>query len=69
MQNHHMDRNGWADIGYNFVVGEDGRVYTARGALRVGTHAAGCNSRSLGIAVIGNFTSKPISTVYRHDNH
>ena len=26
-QNYHMDSNGWADIGYNFIVGEDGNIY------------------------------------------
>ncbi|GLH09459.1 Peptidoglycan-recognition protein SC2 [Gryllus bimaculatus] len=25
-QNQHMDVNGWADIGYNFIIGEDGNV-------------------------------------------
>jgi N-acetylmuramoyl-L-alanine amidase len=69
MQNHHMDRNGWVDIGYNFVVGEDGRVYTGRGSGFVGAHAAGCNSRSMGIAIIGDFRSKSIRTVYQHDKH
>ena len=67
MQNHHMNNNGWLDIGYNFLVGEDGRAYEGRGWTRVGAHAAGCNSRSIGIAIIGDFTSKPICTVYLHD--
>ena len=30
-QNYHMDSNGWDDIGYNWGVGEDGRVYEGRG--------------------------------------
>jgi N-acetylmuramoyl-L-alanine amidase len=63
-----MDVNEWDDIGDNFVVGEDGRVYTGRGSLVEGAHAAGWNTRSLGIAIIGDFTSKPIRTVYQHDN-
>jgi len=68
MQDHHMDVNGWADIGYNFAVGEDGRVYTGRGWTCVGAHAAGC-SRSIGIAIIGDFSSKPICTVNQYDTH
>jgi len=69
MQNHHMDGLGWADIGYNFLIGEDGRAYTGRGWTCVGAHAAGCNTRSIGIAIIGDFTSKPICTVLKHDTH
>ena len=26
-----MDGNGWWDIGYNFLIGEDGRIYEGRG--------------------------------------
>ena len=68
-QNFHMNTNGWLDIGYNFVVGEDGNVYEGRGWARVGAHAANWNARSLGIAFIGDFTSEPICTVYQHDTH
>jgi len=68
-QNHHMDTNGWLDIGYHFVVGEDGRVYEGRGWTRQGAHAGGCNARSIGIAFIGDFTSKSICTVYQHDTY
>lgn len=46
---------GWNDIGYNFLVGEDGRVYEGRGWNIWGSHASIYNSMSHGIAVIGNF--------------
>uniref|UniRef100_A0A452HCB8 Peptidoglycan recognition protein 1 n=1 Tax=Gopherus agassizii TaxID=38772 RepID=A0A452HCB8_9SAUR len=36
IQNYHMDSNGWADIGYNFLIGEDSRVYEGRGWSTVG---------------------------------
>lgn len=52
-----MDGNGWADIGYNFIVGEDGRVYEGRGWGRTGAHAPGFNSQSVGIAFFGTFTN------------
>jgi N-acetylmuramoyl-L-alanine amidase len=38
----------WDDIGYNFIVGEDGNVYEGRGWGIVGAHAPGFNSYSLG---------------------
>jgi N-acetylmuramoyl-L-alanine amidase len=64
-----MDTNGWIDIGYNFLVGEDGNIYEGRGWNNVGAHATNWNSKSIGICVIGDFTGKPMRTVYQHDNH
>jgi hypothetical protein len=39
---------GWADIGYNFLVGEDGNIYTGRDWTNVGAHTVGYNSKSIG---------------------
>ncbi|CAF1259826.1 unnamed protein product [Adineta steineri] len=61
-QNYHMDSNGWADIGYNFLVGEDGNVYEGRGWSLVGAHCIGYNSKSIGISVIGDYTSPKPNT-------
>ncbi|XP_076221970.1 peptidoglycan recognition protein 3-like [Nomia melanderi] len=55
-QNYHMDANEWRDIGYNFLVGEDGNVYEGRGWGKHGAHSPPYNSRSMGICIIGNFT-------------
>ncbi|XP_055948297.1 peptidoglycan-recognition protein 2-like isoform X2 [Argiope bruennichi] len=35
MQNHHINL-GWGDIGYNFVIGGDGRVYEGAGWTKEG---------------------------------
>ncbi|KAF8570440.1 hypothetical protein P879_02388 [Paragonimus westermani] len=52
----------WSDIGYSFLVGNDGKIYEGRGWGVVGAHAKGVNSRSVGIAFIGDFTkSQPSS--------
>lgn len=56
-QNYHMDTHGWPDIGYSFVVGEDGNAYEARGWDEVGAHTLGYNSVGLAICVIGDFTN------------
>ncbi|KAL9695403.1 hypothetical protein quinque_014688 [Culex quinquefasciatus] len=55
IQNMHMDTNGWADIGYNWCVGENGAAYEGRGWGRQGAHAPNHSSRSVGIGIIGNF--------------
>ncbi|XP_077538068.1 uncharacterized protein LOC144150119 [Haemaphysalis longicornis] len=54
-QDYHMDGHKWADIGYNFVVGGDGRVYEGRGFGVEGTHTLGHNSGSIGIALTGDY--------------
>lgn len=51
-QNFHMDGNGWNDIAYSFIVGEDGNVYEGRGWDRVGSHTSGYNSVSLGSLIV-----------------
>lgn len=38
IQNYHMDGINWADIGFNFLVGGDGRVYEGRGWQMEGVH-------------------------------
>lgn len=50
-----MNERKWDDIGYNFLIGNDGRVYEGRGWNKKGAHAVGFNDRSIGIAFIGNF--------------
>jgi peptidoglycan recognition protein len=57
-QDYHMDSNGWSDIGYNFLVGGDGNIYEGRGWERVGAHAPGYNSNSMGICFIGSYSCK-----------
>nr|CAD7409366.1 unnamed protein product [Timema poppensis] len=57
-QNYHIDTNGWNDIGYSFVIGEDGQVYEGRGWDFVGAHAPGYNTQSIGICVIGDFSDR-----------
>ena len=56
-----MKSNGWNDIGYNFLVDRYGTVYEGRagGVDRnvIGAHALGFNTGSVGVAVMGTFTS------------
>ncbi|MGE4425993.1 MAG: N-acetylmuramoyl-L-alanine amidase [Solirubrobacteraceae bacterium] len=58
---YHVRSNGWNDIGYNFVVDRFGQIFEGRagGIDRpvIGAQAAGWNSFSTGIAIIGDFTA------------
>lgn len=55
-----MTTKKWSDIGYNFLVGEDGNVYEGRGWGKKGAHTKPYNGKSIGICVIGNYESKQI---------
>ncbi|XP_020296957.1 peptidoglycan-recognition protein SC2-like [Pseudomyrmex gracilis] len=57
-QNYHMDNRQWADIGYNFLVGEDGNVYEGRGWNKKGAHSVPYNSKSIGICIIGDYSNR-----------
>ena len=65
----HRYVRGWNDIGYNFVVDLYGRIFEARaGGVSepvVGAHAGGYNYASSGVAVLGSFSSVPISAQAR----
>ncbi|CAD6213450.1 GSCOCT00014019001.2-RA-CDS [Cotesia congregata] len=54
----HIEGNGWADIGYNFLIGGDGLVYVGRGWDIEGAHAFGFNRKSIGISFIGTFNKE-----------
>lgn len=44
---------GWADIGYHYVVYRDGTVNVGRNIDQVGSHCTGHNTGSIGICYIG----------------
>ncbi|XP_028651882.1 peptidoglycan recognition protein 5 isoform X1 [Erpetoichthys calabaricus] len=58
IQRLHMDTNGWNDIGYNFLIGQNGMVYEGRGWGIEGAHAKNYNNVALGIAIMGNFENE-----------
>ncbi|MEU8196322.1 peptidoglycan-binding domain-containing protein [Microbispora amethystogenes] len=51
---HQGPERGWNDVGYNFLVGEDGTIYEGRGWLVVGAHCEGHNRSGIGVAFIGS---------------
>ncbi|KAG5672122.1 hypothetical protein PVAND_002277 [Polypedilum vanderplanki] len=55
MQAGHMNNQGWIDLAFNFAIGANGLIYEVRGFDNVGAHLSGFNSKSIGIAAIGDF--------------
>jgi hypothetical protein len=63
IQSFHMYSRGWCDIGYNYLVSRDGRVWRGRGAGVIGAHVANNNTGNVGISFMGTYTSTaPTST-------
>lgn len=54
IQAHHMDTNGWSDIGYNFLVDREGRIYEGRGWDVIGAHCADYNTPAVGVCFLGD---------------
>jgi hypothetical protein len=58
---YHVKVNGWADIGYHFLIDRFGRTYEGRyGGITkpvIGAHSDGFNTGSTGVAIMGNFSS------------
>ncbi|KAK9881785.1 hypothetical protein WA026_017302 [Henosepilachna vigintioctopunctata] len=57
IQNFHMNTLDFHDIGYNFMVGGDGKIYEGAGWHKVGAHTYKFNTKSIGLAFIGNFSN------------
>ncbi|XP_064136057.1 peptidoglycan recognition protein 4 [Loxodonta africana] len=53
LQAHHIHNNSWCDVAYNFLVGDDGRVYEGIGWKVQGWHTQGYRNISLGFAFFG----------------
>lgn len=57
MYKFHTFTRGWGDIGYNFLIDQDGVIYEGRagGADVIGAHTRRNNNSTVGVSLIGNF--------------
>ena len=55
IQELHMDRRGFADVAYHFLIDSDGIIYEGREINIRGAHVQGFNTGSVGIVLLGNF--------------
>jgi uncharacterized protein (TIGR03437 family) len=56
----HVRGNGWADIGYNFLVDPNGTAYEGRGDAVLGAHFSAVNTGTTGIAIMGTFSERAV---------
>ena len=54
-----VQRRGYSDIPYHFVIDTDGTLHTTRPITRMGAHCKGHNADSIGIALMGNLDRVP----------
>ncbi len=62
IQSFHQNSRGWCDIGYQYLISRDGRLWEGRGASRLGSHVAGKNTGNVGISFLGTHDSTPATT-------
>jgi len=61
---YHIQDNGWDDIGYNFIIAPNGDIYEGRDGQQImeedfvqGAHFCSKNSNTMGISIIGTYSS------------
>lgn len=52
----HVRSRGWQALGYCYAITGDGTIYEGRG-LHQGAHTSGRNDRSIGVLLVGDWTS------------
>ncbi len=63
----HTGTNGWNDVGYNFLIAQDGTIYEGRDGQNImdgdnvlGAHFCGQNTGTMGICLLGDYmTAQP----------
>lgn len=72
----HVEDNGWADIGYHYVIRRSGAVEFGRDTDQdgdiweeIGAHVAGHNADSLGICLVGGKDSRATDRFEQHFTH
>ena len=66
IQKYHQIEQGWADIGYHYVVDRAGNIWQARRLCYQGAHARGAaNYGNIGIVLLGNYCQQGITPAQR----
>ncbi len=60
---YHTEVNGWSDIGYNYLIAQDGTIFKGRDPENGdqdnvrGAHFCGMNTGTMGVCLLGDYTS------------
>lgn len=58
----HTQSNGWSDMGYNYLIAQDGTIFDGRDPLDgpqdevVGAHFCGRNANTMGVCLLGTYS-------------
>jgi len=69
---YHTEVNGWSDIGYNYLIAQDGTIFDGRDPADGsqdnvrGAHFCGANSGTLGVCLLGNYETASLSNATRN---
>jgi hypothetical protein len=74
IQSYHMNANGYCDAAYHFLIDKYGQIFEGRaGGITnpvIGGHAGGFNTGSVGVALLGDYTSvKPSNAQWQALGH
>src|SRR5690606_6633434 len=58
IQNYHRNTQGWADIGYAYLIAPSGRIYEGRGFEVWGSHCPGHNGEP-SVCLLGSYQNTP----------
>lgn len=62
----HVQDNGWAAIGYHYIIDRDGQVAPGRPLENAGAHTQGHNANSIGVCLIGGHGSSVNDAFEQH---
>lgn len=56
------DYHTFGDVGYHFMIGEDGTIYQGRPLDFVGAHVLDQNDGNIGLAFLGDYGNRPLTS-------
>jgi N-acetylmuramoyl-L-alanine amidase len=62
---YHVNTNGWSDVGYNWLIAPNGKLYQGRADNMTGAHFCGQNSNTMGVCMLGTYTDTTITAAAR----